>query len=247
MDTFQRWLDALEQRHLRALTFPELRRSVQALSSLYVERRPRLDGRTALGGAGKRAAFATYFAPLHFLVVREIVRALPKPPPLRNLIDLGCGTGAAGAAWATEMDTKPHLIGVDQSAWATAEARWTYALFGLHASTQTLNLDTWKLPPQTAVIAAFTINELSEEGRERWRKQLRTGLQRRPATLVIEPIARRLTSWWDEWAQEWIVLGGREDEWRFRVALPEKLALLDKAAGLDHRELTARSLWFSGE
>jgi hypothetical protein len=27
--------------------------------------------------------------------------------------------------------------------------------------------------------------------------------------------------------------------------LPEKLALMDKAAGLDHRELTGRSLWIA--
>jgi hypothetical protein len=27
--------------------------------------------------------------------------------------------------------------------------------------------------------------------------------------------------------------------------LPEALAMMDKAAGLDHRELTGRSLWMS--
>jgi hypothetical protein len=64
--------------------------------------------------------------------------------------------------------------------------------------------------------------------------------------LVIEPIARRLTLWWDDWAREWKAAGGREDEWRFRVDLPKKLALMDKAAGLDHRELTGRSLWLPG-
>ena len=63
---------------------------------------------------------------------------------------------------------------------------------------------------------------------------------------VIEPIARRLTSWWDEWAREWKAAGGREDEWRFAVELPDRLALMDKAAGLDHRELTGRSLWLPG-
>jgi len=64
---------------------------------------------------------------------------------------------------------------------------------------------------------------------------------------VIEPIARRLMSWWDEWARDWKKAGGREDEWRFAVELPERLALMDKAAGLDHRELTGRSLWLPGD
>jgi len=64
--------------------------------------------------------------------------------------------------------------------------------------------------------------------------------------LVIEPIARRVSSWWSEWADKWLAAGGREDEWRFTVPLPERLALMDKAAGLDHRELTGRSLWIGG-
>jgi len=37
--------------------------------------------------------------------------------------------------------------------------------------------------------------------------------------------------------------GAREDEWRFAAELPERMRLLDRAAGLDHAVLTARSLW----
>ncbi|HKQ60062.1 MAG TPA: hypothetical protein VJS92_02180, partial [Candidatus Polarisedimenticolaceae bacterium] len=40
--------------------------------------------------------------------------------------------------------------------------------------------------------------------------------------------------------------GGRADEWRLPAELPEPLRKLDRAAGLDHRELTARSLWLAG-
>ena len=36
------------------------------------------------------------------------------------------------------------------------------------------------------------------------------------------------------------------DEWRFAVDLPPLVRLLDKAAGLDHRELTLRSLYCPG-
>src|SRR5215207_2555953 len=61
MDLFSRWLDALDNRHRQALSFQEVRRSVQALSSLYVERREKLRQGAALDGAGKRAAFATFF------------------------------------------------------------------------------------------------------------------------------------------------------------------------------------------
>ena len=75
-DPFAAWMDALEKRHLKDLTFPEVRRALQALSSLYVERRDRLGQGSALEGAGKRAAFALFYGPLHFLLVRAIVRAL---------------------------------------------------------------------------------------------------------------------------------------------------------------------------
>ena len=94
------WYAALEARHLTTLTFTEVRRALQALSSLYVERRDRLGKGAALEGKGKRAAFSMFYGPLHFLVVREIVRALAAAdPPPRRIVDLGCGTGTAGAAW----------------------------------------------------------------------------------------------------------------------------------------------------
>jgi len=40
--------------------------------------------------------------------------------------------------------------------------------------------------------------------------------------------------------------GGRADEWRFLADLPPLLRLLDKAAGLNHSELTVRSLYCPG-
>lgn len=245
-DPFLRWLDALEQRHLSALNFQEVRRAVQALSALYVERRSRIEQGHALDGAGKRAAFATYFAPLHFLLVREIVRALGAgSAPASEILDLGCGTGIAGAAWALEMNPPPRIAGIDRSPWASREAKWTYGAFSLRSAVRSEELSTLKIGRNSAVIAAFTINELPVEARDRIFRELLSNAKRGAPVLVIEPIARRVTSWWPEWAREWTALGGREDEWRFRVELPEQLALMDKAAGLDHRELTGRSLWIS--
>jgi hypothetical protein len=63
------------------------------------------------------------------------------------------------------------------------------------------------------------------------------------SVLIVEPIARRLAAWWDAWRSAFAERGGRAHEWRFAARLPPTLALLDKAAGLDHRELLARSLW----
>jgi SAM-dependent methyltransferase len=243
-DPFSRWLGALQERHFAALNFQEVRRAVQALSVLYVERRNRIGEGSALDGAGKRAAFASYFAPLHFLLVREIVRALDAAKvPTSDILDLGCGTGIAGAAWALEMNPQSRVTGIDRNSWAAREAKWTYGAFHLRSAVRSEDLATFKIGKNTAVIAAFSINELSDEMRTRMRREMLSAARHGSPVLVIEPIARSVASWWPDWATEWIAAGGREDEWRFSVQLPETLALMDKSAGLDHRELTGRSLW----
>jgi hypothetical protein len=61
--------------------------------------------------------------------------------------------------------------------------------------------------------------------------------------LIVEPIAGFVARWWDRWRPVIERMGGRADEWRFRAELPAIVAKLDRAVKLDHRELTARSLW----
>ena len=111
-DAFGAWVDSLEARCLADLEFPEVSRALRALSSAYVERRRVLRDGAALSGRGKRAAFALFYGPLHFLTVRHIVEQRSLGGALGWMIDLGCGTGAAGAAWATACSAPPHLIGV---------------------------------------------------------------------------------------------------------------------------------------
>jgi SAM-dependent methyltransferase len=243
---FLRWLAALQDRHLKDLTFAEVRRGLQALSSLYVERRGRIASGAALDGAGKRAAFALYLGPLHFLTVREVVRDLraADPAPAR-IVDLGCGTGAAGAAWALEARPHASVLGVDKSGWAAAEARWTLQTLGLRGRAQAGDLDRTPLPSGRgdAIVAAFTANELDEPTRRRLLARLLEAAGSGARVLVVEPIAKRAAPWWRGWAAAFAAAGGRDDEWRFPAALPETVARLDRAAGLDHRELLARSLW----
>jgi hypothetical protein len=241
---FFTWFEALERRHLQNLKFAEVRRAVQSLSSLYVERRECLGINSVFSGAGKRAAFAMYFGPLHFLLVREIVRALDaRLPEKTNILDLGCGVGVAGATWAMYSNANPKVIGIDRNSWVLQECKWTYQQFGIRGVVKNADVSAVHIPAATAVIAAFILNELSSSSRERlYSEFIRTSLAGAPV-LVVEPIARRVTSWWDDWAERWRGMGGRADDWRFQVDLPERLALMDRAAGLDHRELTGRSLW----
>jgi len=65
----EHWLNAAEARHLADLEFREVSRALRALSATYVERRDKIGSGAALAGAGKRAAFALFYAPIHLLLV----------------------------------------------------------------------------------------------------------------------------------------------------------------------------------
>jgi SAM-dependent methyltransferase len=245
---FEIWFAALEQRHLSLLTFQEIRRGLQALSSIYVERRRLIESGDALKGEGKRAAFALFYGPLHFLLVGAIVRDLgcALPPPAR-ILDLGCGTAASSAAWALEAGGKTPILGIDRNAWAVEEARWTLHALKVRGEARKGEIDRPPVPgPQDAVLLAFAVNELGEPVRARLLDRLLRAAEKGTRVLVVEPLARRPMTWWDGWSKSLVAAGGRDDLWRIEVDLPDRLRLLDKATGLDHRKLTGRSLWLSG-
>jgi SAM-dependent methyltransferase len=242
---FASWMAALEARHLTDLTIPEVSRALRALSSTYVERRRKIGEGNALSGAGKRAAFALFYGPLHFLAIRSIVTALPGASEgMRTLVDLGCGTGAAGAAWATASDRLPRVVGIDRHPWALAEAVRTYRDFGLDGRTQQGDIAAARLPrAPAAIVAAFTMNELPDAARDAMLPRLLDRAGRGDRLLVVEPLAGFVAPWWNRWRAAFEAAGGRADEWRFAGHLPAIVAKLDRAAGMNHRELTARSLW----
>lgn len=220
------------------------------MSSAYVERRDSaLADRTALDGAGKRAAFALYYGPIHFLLVQHIVRELGISPERGTIVDLGCGTGVAGAAAAS---TSPgpstsagasapavQVLGIDTHPWTLDEARLTYQAFGLRADLRRAHAARTHFPSDTSfIVAAFVVNELKDNDRD---GLLRKFIRLKPDTtiLVVEPIAHRISPWWNEWTR---ALGARADEWRARIDPPPIVKRLAKAAGLRPDVLTARSL-----
>jgi len=242
-EKFLEWTHALDERHLSELTVSEAARALRALSSCYVERRDKLAKGDALGSAGKRAAFALFYAPLHFLVTRAVVQSLGSADVTR-IVDLGCGTGAAGAAWALEAGSVP-IVGFDVHPWAVAEASWTYQTLGLRGSARRADVARLRLRAErgSGVIAAYTVNELKPDARTALLPQLIDAGRRGSRILVLEPISRRVAPWWREWEEAFAAAGGRGDEWRFPAALPERQAQLARAAGLDPKELTGRTLY----
>jgi hypothetical protein len=239
---FADWLVALEERHLADLRVPEVTRALRALSSAYVERRHKVAAGATLDSAGKRAAFALFYAPLHYLAVAHIVSSASARVP-RTIVDVGCGSGAAGAAWAMSGDGASRIMGFDRHPWAVDEARWTYRFFGLQGTARVG--DATRLPQSQAdegIVAAYVLNELPEDTRKRFEDRLLSAAAHGSAVIVIEPIARSLTPWWDGTAARVRAAGGRADEWRFPVVLPPQLEKFDRAAGLRHQELKARTL-----
>lgn len=241
---FARWLGELEARHLADLRVQEVTRALRALSARYVTRRGE-DLQRSLDTRGKRAAFALYYAPLHFLTTDLIVRALGAHAPApASILDIGCGTGAAGAAWAIAAGGTPQITGFDRHPWAVDEARWTYGALRLDGRAR--RGDVARLPAQRkglAIVAAYLLNELEDESRASLVDALLEAAGNGARILIIEPISRSVSPWWDTTASRLASVGGRANEWRFPVDLPPLVRLLDKAAGLDHRELTARSIY----
>lgn len=255
-DTLARWIRALEERHFAGLRVQEVTRALRALSSVYVERRDGLGRGAALDSAGKRAAFALFYGPLHYLLTRHIVEALDaRVVDVDRVIDLGCGTGAAGAAWTIAIREaqgarqeapggEPRVLGIDRHRWAVSEARWTYRTLGLQGAARCEDVAKVRLrSKRTAIVLAFAVNELAEAARGALLPHVMRAAREGASVLVVEPVARSIGAWWTDWARAFQKAGGREDSWRFSVELPGPVRLLDLAAGLDHRVLTARSLY----
>jgi len=244
-DPVPAWLEALDRRHLADLTPSEVARALRALSSCYVERRAKIAAGGPLDSAGKRAAFALFYAPLHFCVCRAILERLAvSAEGVRRVLDIGCGTGTAGAAWALHAGAAV-VRGIDRNPWAVAEANWTYRQLGLdgRAVQRAVGRPALHAGPGTAVIAAYVANELDAAGREALLAHLLASHQTGARILVIEPIARSTSPWWREWQHAVTSAGGRADEWRFPSSLPARQQMLAHAAGLAPRELTARTLY----
>lgn len=242
---FAAWVESSFERALGELTWSEIARALASLTQDYVQRRHRLGQPAVLAGRGKRAAFALYYAPRHYIVVRHVllqVGALAHPVP--RVVDLGCGTGVAGAAWSALFAARPPVLGVDPSAWALEAARGSYRALGVPARTVrgTAARLRWPRPP-FGIVAAWMVNELDDPERATLLATLGRGAETGNGLLVVEPLSKRITPWWAEWSARGAALGGRSDEWRCEAPLPERVMQLGRSAGLDPRELGARTLW----
>jgi hypothetical protein len=240
----EEWMAGLEERHLADLRFAEVTRALRALSSTYVERRDRLEAKGAFDSAGKRAAYALYYSPLHFLTVRHVMGSLGGGVATANLLDVGCGAGAAGAAWAVSQEQRPAVTGIDPHPWALREAQATYRAFRINGTARRGNASQLAVSRAVdAIVVGWVLNEIGEAPRQALQQPLLDAVQRKCRLLVIEPIATRVSPWWDEWSAPFVAAGGRLDQWRFQADLPDLVQRLGRAAGLRSEWITARTLF----
>jgi hypothetical protein len=251
------WLKAVQARHVEPLGRPAFLKAARALSARYVERRAELSDRSAIDSAGKRAAFAGLFAPLHFLATHVIVQQMKlNAGPIDTIVDLGCGTGAAGAAWAVALPREPALTGVDVHPWAVQETNWSWRTLGLEGRArrgdvvrsclrlrQTSRRSSFE---GTGIVLAWTVNELSDDARRTLLPALLDLTRDGASVLVIEPIARRVSPWWDEWEATFGEARGIAQEWPISIGLGQPFADLDRDAGFRREAFSARSLAIRG-
>ena len=246
------WIDAAIARHTMPFSRPEFLKAVRALSARYVEHRSALPSRSPLDSAGKRAAFAGFYAPLHYLTIRGLLRALPHGPQSR-VLDLGCGTGVGGLAWAASLPTAVPVTGVDLNTWALEELRWNSRHLAIPCRTQrgsmvdvldkTLSGRRRQDLAGTGIVCAWSANELPGPLRDRLLTHLLDAHRAGASVLIVEPLALSAVPWWASWQAAVTSAGGSADEWRLAPDLPPALAELDEAAGFRRDALTVRSFW----
>lgn len=258
-EAYDAWQAATYTRHVPPLTFTELRKGVQALSSLYVERRAGGNLATrSIEGTGKRGALATYYAGLHFLIVHHAMRmvGLDALDGTRRVIDLGCGTGAVGAAIATALagnDTAgagdrgaaaPELLGIDRSGWALEESERTWLSFGLRGRAQRSDLPEGFPRGARGVTFAFgwSLSEFDDGARAILLRRLVGELRRGARVMIVEPLSKRISPFWPDWAEKLGHLGVADELIRVAIDRPPFIRDMDKAARLDHQVIGARVL-----
>jgi SAM-dependent methyltransferase len=245
---FDAWLESAVARLAAGLTTAEVRKGVRAVSSLYLERRAGGDFADARSGRGKRAALATYYAPLHFLVSYHAAREhlLPLLAGAREIADLGCGTGPCGAALARAAGGGPlRVLGIDRSGWMLSEARHTAAAFGLILRTRRASLPEAlpRLGPGSLAVLGWFANELAAEARAALLAGLVRAAERGARAVVIEPLAGGVSPWWRAAAVELARAGFEDRLFETELELPDWIRRLDEASGLDHTKLGARLLF----
>ena len=214
----------------------DISRSVARAARAVVHlRRAAAEARGRRGAVGRRQARG----------LRAVLRSAPPPPAdahrrdtcrarrraSQTLLDLGCGTGASGAAWAGGV-REAAARGRDRSA-SVGDRRGGGDLSrvrdsGNRASGRHRDRRRCR-KGRSSILAAFTMNELAEPERDALLARLVERASQGDRVLIVEPLAGFVARWWNRWRDD--VRGRRRP--RRRVAAAHR-------AAADRREARSR-------
>jgi trans-aconitate methyltransferase len=158
------------------------------------------------------------------------------------VLDLGCGTGAVGAAVAAWTGAR-RIHGFDVHPWALDEARATYASFGLEAAVTRASVARLRRPAHPSmIVAGYVANELPDRERDALQHALVDALRHGSHLLIVEPLSGRAAPWWPEWVDVFTPLGARADTWSLTLLPPDLTMRLGKAAGLTPTSAKLRTI-----
>ena len=106
-----------------------------------------------------------------------------------------------------------RVAGFDRHPWAVTEANWTYRQLRLRGRAAQADVRRAAIEGKrgTAIVLAYTVNELLPEVRATLLPKLLAARARGARVLVVEPIARRtVVRWWGAWRLAFEAEGGRE-------------------------------------
>jgi hypothetical protein len=92
------------------------------------------------------------------------------------------------------------------------------------------------------VVIGWTLNELDDEKRDLIAAKLLPWVARGSRLLVIEPVSKRVAPWWDAWVARFPPARCSVLEKKLRLALPPRVALLARSAGLGAEATVVRVL-----
>ena len=137
------------------------------------------------------------------------------------------------------------MLALDRSAWALAEARQSFRLLGVRGRTRRVELPAGlpRLGAGDLVTAGYVLNELPPAAREQLMVAFARALGAGARLLVLEPLARGISPWWDNSVRRLAPAGAEAALFKWRIERPAWIERLDDASGLDHREIGARVIW----
>lgn len=238
-------LEAIHNESRAGLTRRAWHQAIQAASRNYTSQRQRLSQSVAPSPAIQLAQHG-YYGVMHALIVQAIAAYFHiQQWPFQRLIDIGCNTGVAGLTLCAQLPTITSYIGLEPQRWAAKKAKQFQLACAIPGKIFSGTGLTWQPQKGDLILLSFVLNEMTESQRKVLHSKLLHHLEKGAGILIIEPIARHITPWWDSWLQSFLPWSYSQANLQkaWPVQTPQMWFESHHGAGFHHQRWKARSLW----